>query len=198
VANRQRNNVAILPFELRKLVCRMLLDGRKYADIDAAVKAEYPQSKTLHATTLIAYARSVEYKNYSDGRMKIEPKLAADRWAADALRECAGIESVTDMAEMALANQLRELADKPVAEISDLMRLVKSITAIKRTKLASKDEEHKQEIKKLKESHAVELAEKDARIAELSAKNTELSSVEGREIDSQKVAEMLDAALGVR
>ncbi len=195
---RQRNNVAILPFELRKLVCRMLLDGCKYAAIDAAVKAEYPQAKKLHGTTLLAYAKGVEYKNYSAGRLKIEPKLAADRWAADALKECAGIETVTDMAEMALANQLRDLADKPVAEISDLMKLVRSITAIKRTNLAGKDEEHKQEIKQLKEQHAAEIAGKDAKIAELSAKITELSNVEGREIDSQKVADDLDSALGVR
>ena len=198
MANKQRNNVAILPFEARKLVCRMLLDNRQYAAINAAVKAECPETKTLHSTTFRAYQRSDEYKNYRDGRMQTDHKLIADRWAADALRECAGIETVTDMAEMALANQLRDLADKPGAEISDLVKLVKSVTAIKRTNLVSKDEEHKQEIKKINERHASELAEKDAKIAELSAKLMELSSVEGKEIDSSKVADALNAALGVR
>ncbi len=193
---RQRNNVAVLPFEVRKMVCRMLLDGRKYADIDAAAKAEYPEAKTLHSTTLIAYAKSQEYKNYSDGRMKIEPKLAADRWAADALRECAGIEVVSDMAEMALLKQLRDLAEIPGNESDELVRLTKAVCAIKRTKLAGKDEEHKQEIKKLNELHTAKLAEKDAIIAELSAKITEMSG--GPSVDSTAVQDNLDKVLGVK
>jgi hypothetical protein len=199
--NRQRNNVAVLPFEQRKLVCRMLLDGKAYAAIDAAVKAECPQAKTLHSTTLKAYRKSQEYKTYADGRMKIEPKLAADRWTADALRECAGIETVTDMAEMALANQLRELVDRNSGEASELMQLVKAVTAIKRTNLANKDEEYKQTLRKLKEQHAAELAaeraELQAEIAELSATIANLTDSRSG-VDATVVQNNLDQVLGVK
>ena len=204
--NRQRNNYARLPFEVRQRVLAMLYDGAEYDDIRNApeVKAACEQRKiVLHNATFLAVRRGEEYRQYGEALAKTSKRIADDRWAAAALQELSGLTSVSDVTQMALLRQLRVLSENPDMDAEETLKLVNATVKIKSTEL-DKRVQNLQE--KLAESNRlrqaaeqewrnreaellVKLATKDARIAELE------KLIPG--IDSRQVADAMDEKFGV-
>lgn len=202
----ERNNFARLSRDARRRVMYLLVNGATQDEIrnDPEVAAELDRRKlALHSTTFQAIERGEEYAEYKRSLEKTERQVAADRWAAEALRDCAGITSIADLTQLKLLEQLREFAEKGAGEPGDLLKLA---TAVTRIKAADSDERNArlsrqlEELKRLREAAEAEhrsreaeleakLAEKDRRIAELE------KLIPG--VDSGRVADAMDEKFGV-
>jgi len=153
---KQRNNLAGLPFETREIVCRMLHDGAPYAKIRAELGLGAPGVK-IHNSTLLAYAKSAEFTEYVASRRQWDDKLQKRRWAAGILNDGKGPQSLADMAELAILEQLHDLAEGGLLETGkDVANVARAITAMQRTQLARADSAKDAEIAKLKQAHEAE------------------------------------------
>ena len=204
--NRQRNNYARLPFEVRQRVLAMLYDGAEYDDIRNApeIKAACEQRKiVLHNATFLAVRRGEEYRQYGEALAKTSKRIADDRWAAAALQELSGLTSVSDVTQMALLRQLRVLSENPDMDAEETLKLVNATVKIKSTEL-DKRVQHLQE--KLAESNRLrQAAEQEWRnreaelLAKLAAKDARIAELEKLipGIDSRQVADAMDEKFGV-
>ena len=204
--NRQRNNYARLPFEVRQRVLAMLYDGAEYDDIRNApeVKAACEQRKiVLHNATFLAVRRGEEYRQYGEALAKTSKRIADDRWAAAALQELSGLTSVSDVTQMALLRQLRVLSENPDMDAEETLKLVNATVKIKSTEL-DKRVQHLQE--KLAESNRLrEAAEQEWKLREaellvkLAAKDAKIAELEKLipGVDSRQVADAMDEKFGV-
>lgn len=199
---RQRNNLARLPWEIREIACRLHFDGAGNATIARAVAkacraAGLPEAQ-VHGTTILAYTRSEEYRRYCDLRREWDERTERRRWAAKCLHDGRGPQSVADLAEVEILEQLHALAAGGLLETGkDVATVARAITAMQRTQLARQESALRREIEKLHEAHAADLDAKDNRIAQL---ENELAQWRrgGREVDATVVAERMDEVLGVR
>ena len=204
--NRQRNNYARLPFEVRQRVLAMLYDGAEYDDIRNApeIKAACEQRKiVLHNATFLAVRRGEEYRQYGEALAKTSKRIADDRWAAAALQELSGLTSVSDVTQMALLRQLRVLSENPDMDAEETLKLVNATVKIKSTEL-DKRVQHLQE--KLAESNRLrEAAEQEWKLREaellvkLAAKDAKIAELEKLipGVDSRQVADAMDEKFGV-
>ena len=194
-----RNNYAKLPWEIRKRVLRLLLDGAEYEAIrrDPEVAAACAaRGLTLHNTTFAAVRRSDDYRKYEAALMETEKRTGKFKWASEALKNTAGLQEIANVAQLHLLEQLRGIAENSEADPADLLRLTNAITKIKesadserldelRRKLREKDEEieeKKAEIEALKAAHKEELArlcEKDRTVSDPAKVADELSHILG-------------------
>ena len=175
-----RNNYAKLPWEIRKRVLRLLLDGAEYEAIrrDPEVAAACTaRGLTLHNTTFAAVRRSDDYRKYEAALMETEKRTGKFKWASEALKNTAGLQEIANVAQLHLLEQLRGIAENSEADPADLLRLTNAITKIKesadserldelRRKLRGKDEEIEAKNAEIKKRDA-DLAEKDQLIAAL-------------------------------
>ena len=94
---RQRNNVTRLPYEQRRLVSRLLVDGATFTDVNAAVRQAFPAAPRLHNSTLGAWQKSPEYLRYREAREKDQAETDAVRSQAEAVNDGRGPESYADL-----------------------------------------------------------------------------------------------------
>lgn len=199
-----RSNLTYHPPEIRRRVYQLHYEGRTGAEIVADPEVAESIRRTgyrLHGNTLTAAWRSDDYQEYRRRREETEQRIGNARWAAEALRDTAGIGSVADMTQMALLEQLRELAEKGSGNPAELLKLA---TAVTRIKAADSDERNArlsrqlEELKRLREAAEAEhrsreaeleakLAEKEKQLAELAA---ELSKFKA--LNSGAVIEEMD------
>ena len=172
-----RNNYAKLPWEIRKRVLRLLLDGAEYEAIrrDPEVAAACAaRGLTLHNTTFAAVRRS------DDSLMETEKRTGKFKWASEALKNTAGLQEIANVAQLHLLEQLRGIAENSEADPADLLRLTNAITKIKE----SADNERLDELRrKLREEKArFDAAETEwkTREAELLAHIAELENRENK------------------
>lgn len=166
----ERNNFARLSREARRRVMRLLVDGATQDEVrsDPEVSTELARKGlALHSTTFAAVRRCPEYAEFKASLETTECRIAADRWAAEALRDCAGITSIADVTQLELLRQLRELA---VAGSGDPGELLKLATAVTRIKAGDADDRVKRLTRKLEDAER----EAKAREAELLAEIDEL------------------------
>lgn len=178
-----RNNYAKLPWEIRKRVLRLLLDGAEYEAIrrDPEVAAACAaRGLTLHNTTFAAVRRSDDYRKYEAALMETEKRTGKFKWASEALKNTAGLQEIANVAQLHLLEQLRGIAENSEADPADLLRLTNAITKIKE----SADNERMDELKKkLREEKArFDAAETEwkMREAELLARIAELENRENK------------------
>ena len=178
-----RNNYAKLPWEIRKRVLRLLLDGAEYEAIrrDPEVAAACAaRGLTLHNTTFAAVRRSDDYRKYEAALMETEKRTGKFKWASEALKNTAGLQEIANVAQLHLLEQLRGIAENSEADPADLLRLTNAITKIKE----SADNERMDELRrKLREEKArFDAAETEwkTREAELLARIAELENRENK------------------
>lgn len=198
--NNQRNNFSALPFEVRKRVMYLLLDGATQDAVrnDPEVsKACAERDLKLHSTTFQAIARSKEFAEYKAAREATEARTAHAKWAADFLRAAGGIDDVATVAELTLLEQLRALSDAGLDNPKELLQVTAAVAKLKdgataeriRRMQRSLDERDKQ-IGKLKEQIDTMKA---AHEAELNVLRGETAAA-----DPAEVANRLDSMLGLK
>ena len=193
--NRQRNNLSKLPFAVREKVCALLFDGAGYAEIRKAVAETAPKAR-IHNTTLLAYAKSAEYRDYQEQRRQWSDKLEKRRWAAGIVNQASGPSAITDLAELAIAEQLHDYAAGGVEMTGkDVATMARAITSMQRTQLARRQETHAAEMAALNEAHAAELAARDEKIAALQERISGMSA--GKSVDLKRLGADVDRVLGV-
>ena len=166
---RQRNNLACLSFELRQRASQLLFEGAQYAAVQRAL-AEAGATCKLHSSTLGAWQKSAEYKEYCEARKGFDARSKANRLAALVMNDGKGPQSLADVAEYEILVQLTQLASGGLLETGkDVATVANAIAALQRTQLARAEAGRSQELDRAKEQHAAELAAKDAQIAALQA-----------------------------
>ena len=172
-----RSNLTYHPPEIRRRVYQLHYEGRTGAEIVADPEVAESIRRTgyrLHGNTLTAAWRSDDYQEYRRRREETEQRIGKARWAAEALRDTAGIGSVADMTQMALLEQLRELAEKGSGDPSELLKLVTAVTRIKaadsdekNARLTRQLEEQRKRFDAVEKAHRATVAELEKEIAEL-------------------------------
>lgn len=200
---RQRNNIARMPFELREVVCKQLFAGSAtQAEIVRAVRARAEElgletwtNVKLHGSTFQAYQQSNEYKQHCERARGWNERLEKRRWAASLMRDGAGPQSLADLAELEILEQLHGLAAGGLLETGkDVATVARAITSLQRTQMARRQEEAEQRIEALKTEHAAEIAELQATIETLRQRLEEATG--SREVDLSKIADEMDRVLG--
>lgn len=169
---RQVNNIARMPWDIRRIVCRMSFEGATNADIAKAVKAECErlgvEYRKVHGSSLLAYREGTEYREYCDAKRAYEAKMRPRRWAAEMLNEGRGPESLADVAEMEILEQLHDLASGGLLETGkDVATVARAITSLQRTQLARRQEDADEQIEALQHEHTAQCAEYEAEIRRL-------------------------------
>lgn len=186
-----RSNLTYHPPEIRRRVYQLHYEGRTGAEIVTDPEVAESIRRTgyrLHGNTLTAAWRSDDYQEYRRRREETEQRIGKARWAAEALRDTAGIGSVADMTQMALLEQLRELAEKGSGDPAELLKLV---TAVTRIKAADSDEKNARLSRQLEEQRKrFDAAETEhrAREAELKTQIAELELRLREAGESRKIA----------
>lgn len=172
-----RSNLTYHPPEIRRRVYQLHYEGRTGAEIIADPEVAESIRRTgyrLHGNTLTAAWRSDDYQEYRRRREETEQRIGKARWAAEALRDTAGIGSVADMTQMALLEQLRELAEKGSGDPSELLKLVTAVTRIKaadsdekNARLSRQLEEQRKRFDAVEKAHRATVAELEKELAEL-------------------------------
>lgn len=178
-----RNNYAKLPWEIRKRVLRLLLDGAEYEAIrqDPEVAAACAaRGLSLHNTTFAAVRRSDDYRKYEAALLETEKRTGKFKWASEALKNTAGLQEIANVAQLHLLEQLRGIAENSEADPADLLRLTNAITKIKESADNERMDELKKKLREEKERFDAAETEWKMREAELLARIAELENRENK------------------
>ena len=178
-----RNNYAKLPWEIRKRVLRLLLDGAEYEAIrrDPEVAAACAaRGLTLHNTTFAAVRRSDDYRKYEAALMETEKRTGKFKWASEALKNTAGLQEIANVAQLHLLEQLRGIAENSEADPADLLRLTNAITKIKESADSERMDELRRKLREEKARFDAAEIEWKTREAELLARIAELENRENK------------------
>ena len=198
--NNQRNNFSALPFEARKRVMFLLLDGATQDAVrndPEVAKACEERGLKLHSTTFQAIVRSKEFAEYKAAREATEARTEHAKWAADFLRTAGGVQDVATVTELQLLEQLRLLADGGLDDPKELLQVTAAVAKLKDSATADRIrrmqralDERDKKIEKLKEEIA---SMKAAHEAELNVLRGETAAA-----DPAEVANRLDSMLGLK
>lgn len=178
-----RNNYAKLPWEIRKRVLRLLLDGAEYEAIrrDPEVAAACAaRGLSLHNTTFAAVRRSDDYRKYEAALMETEKRTGKFKWASEALKNTAGLREIANVAQLHLLEQLREIAENSDSDPADLLRLTNAITKIKESADSERLDELRRKLREEKARFDAAETEWKTREAELLARIAELENRENK------------------
>lgn len=178
-----RNNYAKLPWEIRKRVLRLLLDGAEYEAIrrDPEVAAACAaRGLSLHNTTFAAVRRSDDYRKYEAALMETEKRTGKFKWASEALKNTAGLQEIANVAQLHLLEQLRGIAENSEADPADLLRLTNAITKIKESADGERMDELRRKLREEKARFDAAEIEWKTREAELLARIAELENRENK------------------
>jgi len=180
----------------------MLFDGARNDDIDQAVRsaceARGLRPAKIHGTSLLAYGKSVEFTRYCDKAREWDERMASRRWAAALQHEGQGPQTIADLAEMEILEQLHTLAAGGLLETGkDVAVVARAITSMQRTQLARGEAKRDDEAEQLKATHAKEIAKLQTEITRLRNELDEKTGNAGG-VDAGKVADALDEVLGVK
>lgn len=195
--SRPRNNLTRLTLETRLRVCELLDDGATYDEIrdDEIVAAECADKAVkLHNATFKAYREGVEFREYRKRNREWRREMTEDRVAAAFIRDGRGPESLADMADYELLRIcVAKLRDGDELEPKELSSISRAVASFQRNRLSADKEDAKREFAERESEYQARIAELSAKVAELSTKLSNPAAV-----DTSKVADDLDVALGVR
>jgi hypothetical protein len=176
--NRQQNKVHKLPMDLKVQVYGWLCDGLTVREITARLAAAgVPQAKLPSANAYTAVLRrDRDFAEFRNGKLLWEQKAEKRRWAAQYQHDGKGPQTVADLAELAILEQLHSLAEGGLLETGkDVATVAKAITSMQRTQLARSESNLKSQISDLKCQHEAELR---ALEEELGRKNEEIAKLQ--------------------
>jgi len=199
MARRQRNNIARLPAEIRFRISELLDDGATYGECreDPEVAAACEEAGVeLHDRSFLAFRESDEHRRNRDDLHTWRERAGRRRWAARIIEQEQGASSLADVAQLAILEQLEELASGGIELTGrDICKVANSIATMQRVELAKSEAERKSQLLELR-----------ALIDDLQAENRRLrDAVEkagvniesGREtVDLAKVSAKMDELLG--
>jgi hypothetical protein len=198
---RQRNNVARLPADVRREVCRLLFDGQTYADVRRAMPSGAP---VLHNNSLLAFQKSSEYRQYCERRGQFEQEIGADRLIAEAINDGRGPETLTDLVVFDVVRQLRGMSNSD--DPATLANITRCLAPILRQQQANAKLAQDTRLADAERRHEAEAAELKAKVAALAADNRRMKDAieraginleSGRQtVDLGAVSEQMDELLG--
>jgi hypothetical protein len=173
---RQRNNIAVLPFEMRLLASKLLFEGQTHAQVAQALAAAGAAGR-FHDTTFAAWRGSAEYLEYCTARKGFEDKTRANRLAAMVQNDGRGPESLADIAEYEILRQLTQLAQGGLLETGkDVATVANAIRGLRALHLARAETAKAAEIQRLTAEHAAETQALEEELAEIrTVKDAEIS-----------------------
>lgn len=191
--NRQRNNVASLPYELRHEVSRMLFEGYAYAVIaqDIAKRG----GKRLHNTSLGAWQRSPEYQEYVAARKGFDAESRKARLAAAIQAAGNGPGALADVAAYELLQKILSLVPD-AADDRSAASLASAVASLKRAQIAEHVAADQSRIMALERKLAEQAAAAAAREAALREQVAALQTG-GQTVDAAAVAARLNQLLGL-
>ena len=195
----QRNNIATMPWERRRLVSRLAFDAQGIEAINAELQRQFPGSPKIHATTLIAWRQSAEYVRYRTAREEDREETETTQAMAAALNDGRGPENMADLTVMEVVKELwRQTRGGQITDLGDLANVTKALAPLLRAKIArdladsrSREQELVAEIAKLKEAHAARISSMQAEIGKLQA-----ALCGGKTVDLKQVAADMEKLLG--
>lgn len=192
--NRQRNNIASLPYELRAEISRLLFEGRSYSEVrDAAVNGGAKVG--IHNTSIRAWQQSDEYREYVAARKGFDTESRKSRLAASIQAAGNGPGALADVAAYELLQ--RVLAMVPSADDeAAAAKLAAAISGLRRTQIAAHVAADQSRLSALERKLAEQAAAAAAREAQLQATIAELQTG-GAAVDPVAVADRLRAHLGL-
>jgi transposase-like protein len=186
--------------DLRLEVYGWMCDGLSYRAcrerlIERGLKAsDVPNLNSFTATK----ERDPDYLAYHAARLDWNGKMEKRRWAAKIQNDGRGPQTVADMAEMAILEQLYGLAEDGLLETGkDVATVARAITSLQRTQLARAEAAKSDAIARIESAHAEALAAKAAEIATLRQQLAEARN-DGKAVDAAAVADKMNEVLGVR
>ena len=191
--NRQRNNVASLPYELRHEVSRMLFEGYAYHVIaqDIAQRG----GRKLHNTSLGAWQRSPEYQEYVAARKGFDQETRKARLAAAIQAAGNGPGALADVAAYELLQRVLSLVPD-VADDRSAAVLASAVASLKRAQIAEHVAADQSRIMALERKLAEQAAAAAAREAALREQVATLQTG-GQTVDAAAVAARLNQLLGL-
>jgi len=145
----------------------MLFEGSTYKAVRAAM-AKAGVSAKLHDRSFQAYARSAEYAEYVAARRQFDGRAAASRLAARVMNDGQGPQSLADVAEYELLQQLMGMAGQ-VADPQAAAKVANAIGSLRRLQLARTKADLDSRLEAAGKASAEALAAKEAQIADLKA-----------------------------
>ncbi|MDT8389424.1 MAG: hypothetical protein RRC34_02835 [Lentisphaeria bacterium] len=207
MSRRQRNNIAALHGDLRRIVSRMLYDGATYDDIRAEMAGR--TTSKLHNNSFKAWQTSDEYVRYRDVRAGFDAEMAEDQVLATAINDGRGPESVTDLIIMDIIRAFREKTrGAGELDIDTLGGITKALAPVLRNQVAEAKLDADTRLEKAKRDHEVAVAELNGRLEFLREENKRMrdaidragiSLESGRPtVDLEQVGQQMDELLGKR
>lgn len=186
--HRQRNNIAVLAYEQRQLLSKLLFENRPYDEIRQAAAAA-GVTVALHNSTFAAWQKSAEYREYCEVRKGFDASSRANRLAALVQNDGKGPQTLADVAEYELLREIVRLAGAP-ADVHEATRLAAAIAQLKRGQAAKAAADQDSEVADLK----ARLAAKDEEIARLRNPQPEDLSGLTEEEKNRRIRERLGIA----
>jgi len=163
----QRNNIAMhYPATVKAEMVRLReVDGITPGELRERMAERYPDLPKIHTRTWACWSRSPEYRQLKERILEWDKRMAPRRWAALVQNAGQGPQTVADLAEMAVLEQLYALAESGSAlESGDIVKVARAITTMQRTQIARRTEETDGRIAAIEQEHAAEVAELQAEI----------------------------------
>lgn len=179
--NGPRSNFSLLPFDVQYKIIGMIQDGATFAAI--AADREISEAYRIRGLKLVPPAisrlkKSEQYKAWTAQRLKERSSFTADRLTTAFLKENDSLDTIAEQTKVALLKLVQECV-AGAEDTKEVERLVRSAATLSNTakdnqiaeqkrRLREKDDEIEAKNAKI-ETLEVQLAEKDRRIAELTA-----------------------------
>jgi ribosomal protein L14E/L6E/L27E len=194
--SRQRNNISKLPQPVRWRICELLDDGATYTAIrndDTVASACAERNLTLHNCSFLAFRGSQEFEEYKKAVRQYRDDLKYRSLTAFLVDQERGSDAIAKVANFELLRLALEKLESGELEAKEISAISGAVAAYERNRISESKENAKR-------AAAEKEAEYQAKIAELSATITQMNErlTGTKTIDSRKVADELDAALGVR
>jgi hypothetical protein len=194
VPNRQRNNVAQLPYELRVEISRRLFENEHYAAIAQAMRAAGCQLK-LHSSSLGAWQKGPEYQEYVAARKGFDARTHNRRLIAAVQNDGQGPQSLADVAEFELLERMVAIVPE-TADHTQVAQMARAVASLQRTQIArhvAADQARIQALEKKLLEQATAAADREAQLRE----QISLLQTGGKTVDGAAVAAKLNELLGV-
>ena len=184
------------PLELRLEIAQWLLDAVGYSEIKTRL-AERGIEHLPHNSSFLAYQRGLEFSTIREDLVAWKRKAAERAARAKLINEGRGPESLADLAQYHILEQLDELASGGLlATGEDVARVATAISNQQRTLIAAAESARRDHVDRLKREHAAQTAELTAEIARAKAHIEKLvAALEKKDgtVDSARRSEMIDA-----
>jgi hypothetical protein len=193
--NRQRNNIASLPYELRHELSRLLFEGASYSAVrDAAVNGGAKVG--IHNTSIRAWQQGDEFREYVAARKGFDAESRKARLAASIQAAGNGPGALADVAAYELLQRVLGMVPT-AADETQAAKLAGAIASLKRAQIAAHVAADQSRIIAMERQLAEQAAAAASREAALREQIAALETG-GKSVDGAAVAAKLNELLGVK